>query len=309
MKTTFLLVFAACVTAYGQDAASMAAMQATQAAQMASQQAMQAAQMANQQAMQASQMANQQAMQAAQDSYSGISVARRPAFSVVPGAVAPGTKVRLKSSTRHAVIYYTTNGWTPTTASTRYTGPISIDSATHLQAVAIAPYCQRSLIAVADYTVIGQAPSAPEAAVSTNGLLRAGTVLRLVTGSAVNSKTAQVGDSLSLLLDEDVKDGDRVVIPKGAVVDATISAVDHSGHAGAPGDIAFEVHSLRTNGIVIPLRGGETLEGADKVNKVLDVIFIPVVGETALLVRGDEAQIKPGMTLTASVAADTPLHP
>jgi hypothetical protein len=287
----------------------MAAMQATQAAQMASQQAMQASDLANQQAMRASQMANQQAMQAAQDSYPGISFARRPAFSVVPGAVAPGTKVRLKSSTRHAVIYYTTDGWTPTISSTRYTGPIPIDSATHLQAIAVAPHCERSLIAVADYSVIGEAPPAPQSAVSTDGLLRAGTVLRLVTSSAVNSKTAQVGDSISLLLDEDVKDGDAVIIPKGAVVDATISAVDHSGHGGAPGDIAFEVHSLHTNGITIPLQGGETLEGTDKVNTLRKTIFIPVVGPTLLLMRGDEAQIKPGMALTASVAADTPLHP
>jgi hypothetical protein len=39
------------------------------------------------------------------------------------------------------------------------------------------------------------------------------------------------------------------------------------------------------------------------------MIFIPVFGASALLIRGEDAEIKPGMALTASVAADTPLHP
>ncbi|HVU45767.1 MAG TPA: chitobiase/beta-hexosaminidase C-terminal domain-containing protein [Terracidiphilus sp.] len=306
MKTGFLLLFAASVAAYGQDAAM-------QAAQMANDQAMQAAQLANQQAMQATQTANEQAMQAsqmsAQNSGPVIGFASRPAFSVPPGQVQPGTAVRLKSSTRHAVIYYTTDGWTPTVNSTRYTGPIRIEQSMHLQAIAVAPGYARSLLAVADYTVAGQPPVAPQAAVVTDGMLRAGTPLRLVTSSDVSSKTAQVGDEVYLRLDEDVKAGDAVAIPKGSVVEATVSAVDRSGHAGEPGDVSFEVHSLNVNGVIIPLRGGETLEGLDKVNSVRHFILIPVVGASALLIRGTDAEIKPGMTLTASVAADTPLHP
>ncbi len=310
MKTGFLLLIAASVAAYGQDAASMAAMQASQ---MAAQQSMQAAQMANEQAMQASQMANQQAMQASQmaamqNSGPVIGFASRPTFSVPAGQVAAGTTVRMKCSTRHAIIFYTTDGWTPTIYSRRYTGPIRIDRATHLQAIAVAPGYERSLVAATDYTVAGQMPAAPQAAVVTDGVLRAGTALRLVTGSDVSSKTAQVGDAISLRLDEDVKVGDAVVVPKGSEVEATISAVDRSGHAGEPGDLAFEVHSLKGDGVTIPLRGGETLEGLDKVNSVRHFILVPVVGASALFIRGEDAEIKPGMTLTASVVRDTPLH-
>ena len=327
-KTGILLLVAASAAAYGQDAAmqaaQMASQMATQAAQMANDQAMQAAQTANQQAMQAAQMANDQAMQAAQtasqhamqanqmaaQSNGGvIGFARRPAFSVPSGQVQPGTTVRLKCSTRHAVIYYTTDGWTPTVNSTRYTGPIRIDQEMHLQAIAVAPGFERSLIAAADYSVAGQTPSTPQAAVVTGGVLRAGTPLRLVTSSDVSSKTAQVGDEIHLQLDEDVKVGDAIAVPKGSVVEATVSAVDHSAHAGAPGDVSFEVHALKINGVTIPLRGGETLEGLGKVNSVRHFIFLPGVGVAALLIRGQDAEIKPGMTLTASVAADTPLHP
>jgi hypothetical protein len=273
--------------------------------------AMQASQMAAQQAMQASQQANQQAMQASQtalDSEPVIGLGSRPTFSIVPGKVDAGTMVRLKSSTRHAVIFYTTDGWTPTTSSTRYTGPIAINQSMHLQAIAVAPYFERSLIAVADYSVPGQPPAAPpQAAVATNGVLHAGTELRLVTDSHVNSKTAQVGDEVMLRLDEDLKVGDSIVVPKGAEVDATVSAVDRSAHAGAPGDISFEVHPIKSGNLTIPLSGNETLEGVDKVGAVRHMIFIPVVGASALLIRGQDAEIKPGMVLTASVAKDTHL--
>ncbi|MGD0911221.1 MAG: chitobiase/beta-hexosaminidase C-terminal domain-containing protein [Terracidiphilus sp.] len=300
MKTAgIVLLVCGALTVYGQDAASMAAMQASQ---MAAQQSMQASQQASQQAMQASQLA-------AQNSGPVVGLASRPTFSVVPGSVTAGTTVRLKSSSRHATIYYTTDGWTPTVFSTRYVGPIAIDQSMHLQAIAVAPYCERSLIAVADYSVPGETPAAPQAAVITNGVLHAGTALRLVTGSDVSSKTAQVGDQVVLRLDEDLKVGDSIVVPKGAAVDATVSAVDHSAHAGAPGDITFEVHAVKSGNLTIPLSGKETLEGVDKVNNVRHMIFIPVFGASALLIRGEDAEIKPGMALTASVAADTPLHP
>ncbi len=172
MKTAgIVLLVAGAVAAYGQDAASMAAMQASQ---IATQQSMQASQMATQQAMQANQQASQQAL----DSGPVIGLASRPTFSIVPGKVNGGTTVRLKSSTRHATIYYTTDGWTPTVFSTRYTGPIVIDQSMHLQAIAVAPYFERSLIAVADYSLDGQPPVAqPQAAVATDGVLHAGTAL------------------------------------------------------------------------------------------------------------------------------------
>jgi hypothetical protein len=309
MKTAgIVLLVAGALAAYGQDPASIAAMQASQ---IATQQSMQASQLATQQSIQASQQAMQASQLASmQDTGPVIGLTGRPSFSIVSGNVTAGTTVRLKSSTRHATIYYTTDGWTPTVFSTRYIGPITIDQSMHLQAIAVAPHFERSLIAVADYSVPGQHTAAPpQAAVATDGVLRAGTALRLVTDSEVNSKTAQVGDQVALRLDEDLKVGDSIVVAKGAEVDATVSAVDHSGHAGAPGDISFEVHAIKSGNLTIPLSGKETLEGVDKVGSVRHLIFIPVVGASALLIRGLDAEIKPGMELTASVAKDTPLHP
>jgi uncharacterized Zn ribbon protein len=306
MKAALLVFALGSAVAYGQDAGMMAAQQAMQDAQMANQQAMQDMQHASQQA-------TQQMMQNATDTslYSGpsIAIARQPALSVKAGVVAPGTTVRIKCSTRYAVIFFTTNGWTPTPASRRYKGPIPVTANTQLQAIAIAPNMGRSPIAIAKYTVNGTVAPVFPLALAADGVLRARTRLHLVTNSTVNSKTAEVGDSISVLLDQDVKLGDAIVIPKGTPVDAVITQADSSGHMGAPKDIAFEADSITVRGTTVPLFGGETLEGANHYSKVRGLILIPVAGAAGLLVRGDDAEIKPGMAFTVAVAEDTPLKP
>lgn len=312
MKTALLILFLSCAFAYGQDDAAAAAMQAAQQAQNDAMQAAQQAQQAAQQAMQDSQQAAQQAMQDSQNAVNSepsIGFTSQPTFSVKAGTVKPGTTVRIKCSTHYAAIYYTTNGWTPTSASRRYTGPIPIQTTTQLQAIALAPNMLHSLVARADYTVQGSTDPTQALVLSADGVLRAGTRLHLVTQGTADSKTTQVGDEIRILLNQDVKMGDTVLVPKGTPVDAMITQADSAGHAGAPGDLAFEVHSLAVRGIQIPLRGGETLEGAPHY-KSRYFLFIPVVGIVpALATRGDEAEIKPGMTFTAAVAADTPLQP
>ncbi len=284
----------------------MAAQQASQDAQMANQQAMQDMQQASQQATQNMQQAMQNAQQ---DSAPAVAVARQPTFSVKAGTIAPGTAVRIKCRTHYAVIYYTTNGWTPTTASRRYKGPIRIPFSTQLQAIAIAPNMARSPLASVKYTVGGAAATVFPLPLGADGVLRAGTRLHLVTDSTVSSKDAEVGDNITILLDQDIRAGDAVVIPKGTPVDAAIIQADPAGHVSVPGDVAFEVHSLTARGVQIPLNGGETLEGANHAARAKGLLLIPVVGAFSLLTRGDEAEIKPGMTFTVAVAADTPLEP
>jgi hypothetical protein len=305
-------------------------MQAAQQAQMATQLARQAAQQANDQMMQAAQQANQQAMQNAQQAASDFPtcyrcIAAKPKFSVKPGAYSAPVTLKMKDSTRGAVIYYTTDGWTPTAASTRYMGPITIDATTTLQAVAISPYGGRSLVATGVYTVNGVLPTAaaahtsvavstaasnPSAGSSDNAkvLLPRGTAVSFVFASDVSSKTAEVGDKISLTLTEDLKVGDVVVVRKGAPAVATVIQVDKTGLAGMPGEVAFQVDALQAGNVVVRLNGGAAKEGQDKVGKAMGLMFVPVV-PAGLFVHGKDAEIMQGAAFTAFVDADTLLAP
>ena len=82
--------------------------------------------------------------------------ASAPTASVASGMVAKGTKISLVSSTEGADIYYTTNGTTPTASSTRYTGPITINSNTVIKAIAVRDGLIDSEVSVFKYTILNE---------------------------------------------------------------------------------------------------------------------------------------------------------
>ena len=53
----------------------------------------------------------------------------------------------------------------------------------------------------------------------------------------------------------------------------------------------------------------QTKEGQNKYKKMRSMAFVPYVGIPALLVHPEQAEIKPDMTLTAQVGADTRVQP
>jgi hypothetical protein len=129
-----------------------------------------------------------------------------------------------------------------------------------------------------------------------------------VIASDVSSKTAEVGDKISLTLAEDLKAGDVVVVKKGTPAVATVTEVDKTGMGGAPGEVLFQVDSLQAGSVLIKLRGAAAKEGQDKVGKAVGLMFVPVV-PVGLFVRGKDAEIKQGTSFTAFVDADTLLSP
>jgi len=232
-----------------------------------------------------------------------------PKVSVKAGKVQPGTKVSITCSTPGAVIYYTTTGWSPTTSSRRYTGPITIYATTQLQAFAAAPNMAHSQLTSANYTVNGPAVPVFPLTIAADGVLHAKTRLHLVTGTSMSPKNAKVGDKINILLDQDVKVGNAVVIPKGTPVDAAITLAKQPGMAGIPGYIAFAVHSLTVNGTTIALQGSERLNGIDHTKRTV-FMWVTLVGSVpAVMMHGGDAEIKPDMKLTVAVAANTPLIP
>jgi hypothetical protein len=216
-------------------------------------------------------------------------VVEKPMLSSGSGTVPAGTKISIRSETHYATLYYTTNGWTPTTQSAKYTGPITINSSTHLEVIAVGPNFLRSVVERADYQVPNSPAPVLESTVFVpeDGMLRAGTPVRVAFASKeIDSESAAVGDEITVVLDEQVKLGETVLAPKGAPVSASLTFADPA-RGGAPGDLVFEIHSVEIAGKRVPLFGGETLEGVKG-----------VLGSKG-------AKIKPGMTAMAFVVADT----
>lgn len=61
-----------------------------------------------------------------------------PAFSLTAGTYTGTQTVAISDSTSGSTIYYTTNGATPTTSSTKYTGSITVSTTESLKAIATA---------------------------------------------------------------------------------------------------------------------------------------------------------------------------
>ena len=78
-----------------------------------------------------------------------------PVFAPAPGTYNSAQTVTISDSAAGATIFYTTNGSTPSTSSTVYSGPINVGATETLQAIAAAPGFTSSAVASAAYTIGG----------------------------------------------------------------------------------------------------------------------------------------------------------
>ncbi len=92
-------------------------------------------------------------------SWTYLTQALPPVFSVAAGAYTTVQNVTLTSATPDAAIYYTTNGTPPNAGSTAYTGPIPVAGSETIQAVAISPSVGTSMVESAAYVI--QAATTP----------------------------------------------------------------------------------------------------------------------------------------------------
>jgi Chitobiase/beta-hexosaminidase C-terminal domain len=94
-------------------------------------------------------------------SYTLSGTAATPTFSLASGNYSSPQTVTLSDATAGATIYYTTNGSTPTTSSTQYSGAISVTASETIEAVAVATGYSNSGLASVDYNIGGSYYLAP----------------------------------------------------------------------------------------------------------------------------------------------------
>jgi hypothetical protein len=87
----------------------------------------------------------------------GTTVAATPTFSPAAGTYTSAQSVTLSDTTPGAIIYYTTNGTTPTVSSAQYIAgtPLSISATTTIQAIAVASGYANSAVTSGTYTLTG----------------------------------------------------------------------------------------------------------------------------------------------------------
>ena len=90
--------------------------------------------------------------------------AATPAFSPAAGTYSSAQLVKITDATPGATIYYTTNGTTPTTTSTKYTEAIMVDTSETIKAIATASGYSMSAVASETYTLKVATPAFSPAA-------------------------------------------------------------------------------------------------------------------------------------------------
>jgi hypothetical protein len=120
--------------------------------------------------------------------YTLLAPAATPTFSPLAGAVAAGTTVAISTTTANAMIFYTTDGTQPATSaggSTQlYSAPVSITTATTINAIAVAPTFANSAIGSAAYTIMVVTPAAAPTFSPAAGVVTSGTTVTLTSATA-----------------------------------------------------------------------------------------------------------------------------
>jgi LysM repeat protein len=133
--------------------------------------------------------------------YTIASVLPAPTFSPVAGTYTASQTVTISDATTGTTIYYTTNGTTPTTSSTIYSGAITVNATETLEAIAVHTGYTNSPVATANYTIASVLPAptfSPAAGTYTTSLLitisdaTAGTTIYYTTNGTTPTTSSTV---------------------------------------------------------------------------------------------------------------------
>jgi hypothetical protein len=143
--------------------------------------------------------------------------------------------------------------------------------------------------------VDGSQQAQPAVAPPEKLVLKEGADVTLKFAQDLSSKTANDDDPVALVLDQDIKIGDVVVVKAGAKAVGTITRAKKAGMMGKAGELNMRLDYLITDSGRLRLRGTKGKEGEGKVGATvaLTVLFGPI----GLIKHGKNVEIKQGTAL------------
>jgi hypothetical protein len=132
-------------------------------------------------------------------------------------------------------------------------------------------------------------------------VLKDGSDVKLKFAEAISSKTATDGDSVNLVLDEDLKVG-NVVVATGSKAVGTITHAKKAGMMGKAGELNMRLEYLKVGDERVKIRGSKGKEGECKEGTAvaLTVLFGPI----GLIKHGKNVDVKEGTPLAAFIDQD-----
>jgi hypothetical protein len=133
-------------------------------------------------------------------------------------------------------------------------------------------------------------------------VLKDGSDVRLKFAESVSSKTANEGDIVNLVLDEDLKVGSVVVAKAGSKAVGTVTHAKKAGMMGKGGKLNMRLEYLKVGDERVKIRGSKGKEGEGKEGTAvaLTVLFGPL----GLIKHGKNVDVKEGTPLSAFLDQD-----
>jgi hypothetical protein len=137
-------------------------------------------------------------------------------------------------------------------------------------------------------------------------VLKAGTIIPLLTRSEVSSRTHRQGDRFELEVSDPVLVGGLVVIPKGAVATGEVARHRSDGAFGREGRLEVTLLYVTVGGRNIRLQGQESKNGMSGAVPAY-AAGVVVAGILGAAIKGKDAVIPSGTPMTGLVYRDVPL--
>ena len=159
-----------------------------------------------------------------------------------------------------------------------------------------------ALVSMPLSTLSAQPAIAPVSAAPQAGFLTldAGTPITLAISKEVNSSTHKAGETFPLIVLNDVKIGDTIVIPRGTPAMGEITWLTGKGAFGKSGKLEFSLRYIDLGGQRIPITGDYRQEGEG--NTIATGIGILAVGVFAGFITGKRARVPVGRELMSTLA-------